>query len=40
MLKLNRRLSWLTIGAWAVVGAGAAVKAGDATARLTGRGGT
>src|SRR6266498_1557168 len=40
MLKLTRRLAWLTIGAWAVVGAGAAVKAGDATARLTGQGGT
>ena len=40
MLKLNRRLAWLTIGAWAVVGAGAAVKAGDAAARLTGQGGT
>jgi putative drug exporter of the RND superfamily len=40
MLKLNRRLAWLIIGAWAVVGAGAAVKAGAAAARLTGQGGT
>jgi RND superfamily putative drug exporter len=40
MLKLNRRLAWLTIGAWAVVGAGAAVEAGHAAARLTGQGGT
>jgi RND superfamily putative drug exporter len=40
MLKLNRRLAWLTIGAWAVVGAAAAVEAGDAAARLTGQGGT
>lgn len=40
MLKLNRRLAWLTIGAWAVVGAGAAVKTGGAASRLTGQGGT
>jgi uncharacterized membrane protein YdfJ with MMPL/SSD domain len=40
MLKLNRRLAWLTIGAWTVVGVGAAVKAGDAAGRLTGQGGT
>ena len=40
MLKLNRRLAWLIIGAWTVVGAGAAVKAGPAAARLTGQGGT
>ncbi len=40
MLKLTRRLAWLTIGAWAVVGVGAAVEAGGAAARLTGQGGT
>jgi RND superfamily putative drug exporter len=40
MLKPNRRLAWLTIGAWAVVGAGAAVEAGHSAARLTGQGGT
>jgi putative drug exporter of the RND superfamily len=40
MLKPNRRLAWLTIGAWAVVGVGAGFKAGGAAARLTGQGGT